>query len=317
MMKNSTTTTMNETKIRDILCEYLGRRKAKKVAQMIYSAIDEETKHIHNSKEFFVREDEKGELVISMKSQVTESVKEILKKNLETPEDVDECFWKIMKERIFTETHLTKGIETIHVEGSNSYIYKELFKSCWLLAPAVKEFLDKLNEAISAGVKSFEVPVYDMTIDDKEKPIFSAGCGPTTDLSFNELKQLAKKNNLKLGTKHHYVLFLATLIERMKMEGWEQDEAVKAICCDSTEIGHYFNTKYAQDTLEIAGCRKVAGKCGLANVRKIFAEDETYSKVCIASGSFAEYGYKCPIAKMTIGGDVDFKDPYGVGWFVF
>ena len=44
MMKNSTTTTMNETKIRDILCEYLGRRKAKKVAQMIYSAIDEETK---------------------------------------------------------------------------------------------------------------------------------------------------------------------------------------------------------------------------------------------------------------------------------
>lgn len=80
MMKNSTTTTMNETKIRDILCEYLGRRKAEKVAQMIYSAIEEETKHIHNSKEFFVREDEKGELVISMKSQVTESVKEILKK---------------------------------------------------------------------------------------------------------------------------------------------------------------------------------------------------------------------------------------------
>lgn len=111
MMKNSTTTIMNETKIRDILCEYLGRRKAKKVAQMIYSAIDEETKHIHNSKEFFVREDEKGELVISMKSQVAESVKEILKKNLETPEDVDECFWKIMKERFLLKHILPKELK--------------------------------------------------------------------------------------------------------------------------------------------------------------------------------------------------------------
>lgn len=309
---------MNETKIRDILCEYLGRRKAEKIAPMIYSAMEEEeTRHTHNSKEFFVREDEKGELVISMKSHVAESVKEILEKNLETPEDVDECFWKFMKKRIFTETHLTKGVETIHVEGSNHYIYDDLFKSQGL-APLVDEFLNKLEEAISAGVKCFEVPVYDMSIDDDDgKPVFLPGRCPGREISFNELKQLAKKNNLTLGTKNQYVLFLATMIERMKAVGWKQDEAMIAICCDSTEIGHYANTEYAEDTFESTGSRKVAGKCCLANIRKMFAADETYSKVCTASGDMADKGYEYPVAKMTIGDNVDFKHPYAVGWFVF
>ncbi len=319
MMKNSTTT-MNETKIRDILCEYLGRRKAGKVEQMIYSAMKEETKHIHNSKEFFVREDEKGELVISFKSQVAESVKEILEKNLETHEDVDECFSYLMKEGIFTKIHTkiyqTREIETIHVEGSDGSIYKDLLKSV-CINTTVNEFLEKLREAINAGINSFEVPVYDMSIDDDGKPIFSPRCIPTTGLSCNELKQLADNNNLKLGTKHQYVLFLATMIGRMMAVGWKQDEAMEAVCCDSTEIGHYRNTRYAPNTLERAGCRNIAGKYGLANVSKIFAEDETYNKFYMASGSFLQNGYDYPLAQMFVCNDMNFKHSYAVGWFVF
>ncbi len=316
MMKNATT--MNKTKIRDILCEYLGRRKVGKVEQMIYSA--KETKHMHNGKEFFVREDEKGELVISMismKSNVRELVKEILEKNLETHEDVDECFSYLMKEGIFTETHQTREIETIPVEGSNSYIYNELFENRMRGNHPVEDFLEMLSEAIRAEVKSFKVPVYDMSIDDDGKPIFSARCIPTTGLSFNELKQLADDNNLTLGTKHQYVLFLATMIERMKAEGWTQNEAMNAVCYDSSSIGHYFDAKYAQGTLEGAAYRNIAGKCGLANARKIFAEDETYNKFYIASGSFLQYGHDHPLAKMTVGRDADFKYSDAVGWFVF
>ena len=217
MMKQETT--MNEIEIRDILCEYVGRRKAVKIAQMIYKEMEKETKHIHNGRNFFVREDENGKLVLTMKSKIEDSVKEILVKNLEIHEDIEECFMLIMKKSILTEKNLTRGIETIRVEGSDSCIYKELFNNRGT-NPRIDQFLDKLSKALSAKVQRFEVPVYDVSIDDDGKPRFIPGRIPTRKLSFNEWKQLAEKNNLTLGNKNQYVLFLATMIERMKVNGW-------------------------------------------------------------------------------------------------
>lgn len=313
MMKQETT--MNEIEIRDILCEYVGRRKAVKIAQMIYKEMEKETKHIHNGRNFFVREDENGKLVLTMKSKIEDSVKWILVKNLETHKDVDECFMLIMKKSILTEKNLTRGIETIRVEGSDSCIYNELFNNRGM-NPRIDQFLDKLCKALSAKVQRFEVPVYDVSIDDDGKPRFIPGRIPTRKLSFNEWKQLAEKNNLTLGNKNQYVLFLATMIERMKVKGWTQDEAMQEVCNDSTALGHYSNTKYSQYTLEPTGSRSIAGKCDLANVRKILVADETYSKACSASGSYTVAGDKEPLADIRNVNNAE-KIYYGVGWFVF
>jgi len=50
--------------------------------------------------------------------------------------------------------------------------------------------------------------------------------------------------------------------------------------------------------------------------RKILAADETYSKACIASGSFTVKGYEEPLADISNANSAA-KIYYGVGWFVF
>lgn len=259
--------------IQVVLQEYLGNKKVAKVAEAVYAVMQGETQHTHNGKMFFINEDSNGALVLTMESMVKEQVETILNQNLEKDE-VQECLQQLMVVDISTETEFTAELETITVEGSDSQIYSDMLE----YTPAnnaEKRFLQRLKKAVDAGVKPFKVPVCDPSIAEDGSLQFVAGCKPAVGYSYNELKELAYKNGVELGSEDQYVLFLTMISHRLIEDyGWSKANAINAVCYDSTELGHYCNSANAKDDLELTGSRGVAGKFDLANTCKILAKDE-------------------------------------------
>ena len=308
----SKATAKNEIQV--VLQEYLGNRKAAKVAETVYAVIQKETQHTHNGKKFFINEDSNGALVLTMESMVKEQVEKILTQYLEKDE-VQECLQQLMVGGISTETELTAEFETITVEGSDSQIYFDMLK----YAPASeteKKFLEFLKEAVDAGVKTFKVPVCDPSIDENGSLQFVAGCKPAVGYSYNELKELAIKNGVQLGSKNQYVLFLATIINCLVEEGWSKADSFYAVCTDSTQLGHYWNSEKARHDFEVTGSRKIAGKCDLANTYKIFRNDEKAGGFWVACGDYYDDGGDCPLADLCLNDVFDFHCGNSAGWFV-
>ena len=300
--------------IQVVLQEYLGNRKAAKVAETVYAVIQKETQHTHNGKKFFINEDSNGALVLTMESMVKEQVETILTQYLEKDE-VQECLQQLIVGGISTETELTAEFETITVEGSDSQIYFDMLK----YAPASeteKEFLEFLNEAVDAGVKTFKVPVCDPSIDENGSLQFVAGCKPAVGYSYNELKEIAIKNGVQLGSKNQYVIFLATIIHRLVEEGWSKADAFFAVCTDSTQLGHYWNSEKARHDFEVTGSRKIAGKCDLANTYKILKNDEKAGGFWFAGGGYYGDGGDDPLAYLNLCCNYDNHCNLSVGWFV-
>ncbi len=300
--------------IQVVLQEYLGNRKAAKVAETVYAVIQKETQHTHNGKKFFINEDSNGALVLTMESMVKEQVKTILTQYLEKDE-VQECLQQLIVGGISTETELTAEFETITVEGSDSQIYFDMLK----YAPASeteKEFLEFLKEAVDAGVKTFKVPVCDSSIDENGSLQFVAGCKPAVGYSYNELKEIAIKNGVQLGSKKQYVIFLATIIHRLVEEGWSKADAFFAVCTDSTQLGHYWNSEKARHDFEVTGSRKIAGKCDLANTYKILRNDEKAGGFWFAGGGYYGDGGDDPLAYLNLCCNYDNHCNLSVGWFV-
>lgn len=300
--------------IQVVLQEYLGNRKAAKVAETVYAVIQKETQHTHNGKKFFINEDSNGALVLTMESMVKEQVETILTQYLEKDE-VQEGLQQLIVGGISTETELTAEFETITVEGSDSQIYFDMLK----YAPASeteKEFLEFLKEAVDAGVKTFKVPVCDPSIDENGSLQFVAGCKPAVGYSYNELKEIAIKNGVQLGSKNQYVIFLATIIHRLVEEGWSKADAFFAVCTDSTQLGHYWNSEKARHDFEVTGSRKIAGKCDLANTYKILKNDEKAGGFWFAGGGYYGDGGDDPLAYLNLCCNYDNHCNLSVGWFV-
>ena len=300
--------------IQVVLQEYLGNRKAAKVAETVYAVIQKETQHTHNGKKFFINEDSNGALVLTMESMVKEQVETILTQYLEKDE-VQECLQQLIVGGISTETELTAEFETITVEGFDSQIYFDMLK----YAPASeteKEFLEFLKEAVDAGVKTFKVPVCDPSIDENGSLQFVAGCKPAVGYSYNELKEIAIKNGVQLGSKNQYVIFLATIIHRLVEEGWSKADAFFAVCTDSTQLGHYWNSEKARHDFEVTGSRKIAGKCDLANTYKILKNDEKAGGFWFAGGGYYGDGGDDPLAYLNLCCNYDNHCNLSVGWFV-
>lgn len=309
----SRATAKNEIQV--VLQEYLGNRKAAKVAEDVYAVMQTETQHTHNGKKFFINEDSNGALVLTMDSMVKEHVEVILSRNLEEDE-VQECLEQLMAESISTETEMTTEIETILVECSDSQIYSELLEYT-PADSAEKRFLENLKKAVDAGVKNFKVPICDPSIDENGSLQFVAGRKPAVGYSYNELKELANKNGVQLGSKNQYVLFLATIIHRLiEEEGWAKKSALHAVCTDSTKLGHYCNSANAKGEFEPTGSRMITGKCDLANICKILAKDEKAGGFWLAGGFYFDNGNNSPLARLSLHSDYDFPDRYSVGWFV-
>ena len=145
---------------------------------------------------------------------------------------------------------------------------------------------------------------------------FVAGCKPAVGYTYNELEKLAINNGVQLGSKNQYVLFLATIIHHLIEEGWSKADAFYAVCTDSTQLGHYWNSEKARHNLEVTGSRKIAGKCDLVNTYKILRNDEKAGGFWVASGNYNHHGNFFPLATLCLRKFYDCHYLCSVGWFV-
>ena len=204
--------------------------------------------------------------------------------------------------------------ETIKIPGSDSPIYSELLKH----HPTTfkdKRFIDNLKEAISKPIKDFEVFANDPSMDNG-KLQFVPGFKPAVGCSYNEWEEIAEVNGLRLGTKDEYILFLGWLITGLINEGWSERDAWFAVCTNSKELGHYWDSADAKNDFEPTGSRRIVGKCDLANTRKILAKDEKAGGFWLAGGVCNLSGSYGPLANLNLGDYYDYHANDSVGWFV-
>lgn len=175
-------------------------------------------------------------------------------------------------------------------------------------------------ESIVAGVKSFYRPKFDPSFS-ADGIQFVAGKKPAVGKSYewwyDVANRYASSRNSRLGTCLEYGAFLGVLIKRLAQEGKTVEWAWAAVCNDSKELGHYFDSDNAKYEFEHTGSRLSYGFYDLGNTCKILAADDSSSYFWLAGGSCIDCGSNLPIATL------NHKDCRcsgyndSVGWIVF
>ena len=164
-------------------------------------------------------------------------------------------------------------IQTILVGGSKAKCYERILQREPTSARQ-ELFLEDLLEALDENIPNFKVPIYDPSINKADKTVnFVPGAEPAMGYSYKELKKIARKNNLKLGSKNQYVLFVATMILRLiDKEVFSEDDAWEEMC-DNSQPRVYDH---------ITGSYCVAGKYDLGQTLKVLEQEENSEKRWIA-----------------------------------
>lgn len=181
-------------------------------------------------------------------------------------------------------------------------------------------FKKLLEEAIKSGLKDFYRPVCDPSLDKAENICYVSDAKPAVGKSYNWWKETAKQfcpeRGSRLGTKKEYIAFLGILIKKLSKSGWKVAEAWNAVCNDSKELGHYWNSPNAKHEFELTNSRKVCGFYDLANAYKILSEDEEAGGFWFAGGYYFDGSYCGPLADLDHLGNCGDGNYFSVGWLV-
>jgi len=208
----------------------------------------------------------------------------------------------------------------VFVEASKLSLKDEFMK--YKPKTAREEKLNKqLTEVIKNGIKDFWRPKYDPSFNEEGTGIcYVEGKRPAVGKSYNWWNKVAKafcpERHSRLGTKSEYVAFLGVLIKKLVESGWEVEEAWSAVCNDSRELGHYWNSQNAKHAFEDTGSREICGFFDLINTYKILAYDEEAGGFWLAGGIYGNYGDCYPLADLGLWNIQGDNDDYGVGWLV-
>jgi len=175
---------------------------------------------------------------------------------------------------------------------------------------------DLIAEAIKVEVKNFYRPIMDPSFtDDGEGIQFVAGAKPAVGKSYNWWVNAAKnycpERNSRLGAKLQYGAFLGVLIKSLIEEGMTVEHAWKAVCNDSKELGHFWNSVDAKRSFETTGSRPIGSFYDLANTCKLLEENIQAGGCCCHCGGFS------PLAELCQCYNSDLDTNISTGWLVF
>ncbi|MGN1301338.1 MAG: hypothetical protein ACI4U9_02265 [Clostridia bacterium] len=186
--------------------------------------------------------------------------------------------------------------------------------------PAEVAFMVAVKIVIETGVQDFYRPTLDPSFDGEGGICYQAGMNPAVGKSYNwwyeNSKKFCPKWKSRLGTRSEYIAFLAVLIKEMVASGKSLGWAWNAVCNDSKELGHYWNSNDAKHAFEATGNREVCGWRDLANTFKILVEDNELGLFCLASGDYDSYGYSYPLADLFYYICSNNANVYSTGWLV-
>ena len=157
-------------------------------------------------------------------------------------------------------------------------------------------FKDVLLEPVKNGeLKDFCIPGMDPSFSKEGSFHYVKGELPAVGQSYNwweyAAKQFDPEHNSRLGTRVEYYAFLYILIDEMIKRGWKYKKAIKAVCNNSKEIAHIWDSPEAKRHLEDTGEREVCGYFDLGNTKKILAKDEKYAFLWIMGVNYRTGSY--------------------------
>lgn len=185
-----------------------------------------------------------------------------------------------------------------------------------------KNLKDLITQAINKKMGDFYRPKYDPSFADKShtKIQYVAGKKAAVGKSYNwwskTLKEFCSERKSHQGTLMEYAAFLGVLIKDLVTQGWTVSKAWDAVCNDSKELGHYWNSENAKYTFEQTASREVCSFCDLANTYKILAEDEETGGFWLAGGSYFNGSNNYPLADFVHFSNCSYDNNCNVGWLV-
>lgn len=236
------------------------------------------------------------------------------------------CVWAEMKEGyILAKFVIGENEENSSVSESEleCRIDPNIFAGEWLEHQPTtlrqEETLTLYQEAKAKGrLHAFTCMTVDPSIKDG-KLVYQKGLPIRTGFSQRQwakmLKEYNPSRNSRQMTRTEYACRNLFLIQRLVESGYKIEDAWRAVCDDSREIGHYRNSENPKGDFEPTGSREVCGFCDLANAWKFIAEDpwEEGGGFWAAGGDY-DYGSNCnPVAGLFHNYNVDYEDIHGVG----
>lgn len=263
----------------------------------------------------FFKEDSLMSTTVKMKIGISNSNARIL-----GIESSDECVELILEVDTAQEQSVNTEDGFVLVEASKLSLDDNFFCRYDPKTTAEKRFKESLEEVIRNGVKDFYLPNMDPSFADANTIHYVAGEGPAVGKSYNWWTKAAKEfmpdRGSRLGTKSEYIAFLAVLIKVLVQNGWSTKKAWNAVCNNSKEIGHYWDSVEAKGTFEKTGSREIYGFFDLGNTCKILSADKNCDAFVVTGGYYNCNGGSDPLFKMELLHNCYFSNNVGVGWIV-
>ena len=181
-------------------------------------------------------------------------------------------------------------------------------------------FKNALISAIESGLSDFRAQRMDACFDEEGNIYFKAGMKPAVGKSPNWWKENAKKfmpeKGSRLGTTKERIAFLGLLIRYLIEEkGYTVSNAWKAVCDQSKDLGHYWDSENAKHDFEDTGSRRVGEWYDLANTCKITVDDEA-GGFSLVGGNYDNNGDDYPLADVFSINHPNNVFGSSVGWLV-
>ena len=201
----------------------------------------------------------------------------------------------------------------IKVQGTDYKCYDILLASFPKPRRYYEQFIEELRNVLDSKIESFKVPVCDPSFDRNGNIQFVVGAEPARGLYFNEWKEYAEKNGLTLMDNKKYMLFIATMMLRLKEEGQSITQSFHDMCRFAPiKYGHMGGLVHSK-----TGECNVAGKCDMMSHYKMLkAEDDQHFYLAVRYRTLS-CGANYVIAAMDRFSVVDEKIDTAVPFFVF
>lgn len=166
-----------------------------------------------------------------------------------------------------------------------------------------KRLLDYILTGIEFKMSPFRAPIMDPSLE-KGRVVFKPGLKPAVGHSAKWWKEtwedfLPVKNS-RSATELHWAAILSKEMRYLvENESYSVAEVWEAVCDDSRDLGHYWNSDDAKHHFESTGSRKVGERYDLANTCKVL-EDWGGSGFLLASGYYGNNSKACPLADIDV-----------------
>ena len=242
-----------------------------------------------------------GRMVVTVGEEITQvniidggKAVEILFSVSESDEKKSETVEPNFESQEFEEMFPIVDIENISLEDS--------FMQYEPKTEEEKRVKASIIEAKRIGMKNFRIPAMDPAVaDDGETIIYCAGRKPAVGKSpkwwdENAPKFMPSKNSrLKDDLQADVVLGVMRIKYLVEEKEYKVAEAWEAVCVNSKNLGHYWNSENAKHEFETTGSRQI-GKCfDLGNTFKI-VKKRGDSGFMLFGGYYCFDGDYCPLA---------------------